>query len=152
MGKRSIWYKKSIVIDLHVVMEESFEKWMNTLDYAEGTVRVSVHYVRDFFLYLKSVGIAHLEDVKSEVITGYYEYLKMRKNKRQSGALSQNYITSNINAIKRFNRYLEQTGKGQLEITLKTPVDKHTLKTILTQKEIRALYEVTDNTPDGYPG
>lgn len=121
-------------------MTESFEKWLKTLEYAPSTVYLSTRYVSDFFFYLKSKNIATLEEVTPEIIHNYHGYLQVRGNKRRSGGLSPNYITSNVNALKRFNRYLQVTGRGTLEITLQTPADKNTPKTILTQKEIKALY------------
>ncbi|NLV38939.1 MAG: tyrosine-type recombinase/integrase, partial [Bacteroidales bacterium] len=47
--------------------------------------------------------------------------------------------------IKRFSRYLQETGKPFFEIPIKTRQDKETNKTILTQNEIKALYKAYDN-------
>jgi site-specific recombinase XerD len=128
-------------MEINVILTESFEKWMKTLEYAPTTVYASVGYVRDFFFYLKSKGITSLEQVKPAVITGYHEHLQTRPYKNKPGALSQNYIANNINALKRFNRYLQVTGRGNLEINLQTPVDKSTSRAILTPAEIKALYK-----------
>ena len=127
-------------MEINVILTEGFEKWLNTLEYAPSTVYLSTRYVSDFFFYLKSKNIATLEEVTPETIRDYHACLQTRGNKRRSGGLSPNYITSNVNALKRFNRYLQVTGRGTLEITLQTPADKNTPKTILTQKEIKALY------------
>ncbi len=61
------------------------------------------------------------------------------------GSLSNNYITSNINALKRFSKYLEQTGKASIEINLELQVDKNNTKTILTKEEAEALYKACTN-------
>jgi integrase/recombinase XerD len=132
-------------MEINVVLAQSFEKWLKTLGYADSTIYLSGRYVNDFFFYLKSQNITSLEQIQPTEITGYYKHLQTRPQKKQPGGLSNNYITSNINALKRFNKYLQITGKGHLEITLKTRVDKHTIKTILTQEEIKALYKACDN-------
>jgi integrase/recombinase XerD len=128
-------------MEINVILIESFEKWLKTLEYAQSTVYVSVRYVSDFFFYLKTKDITSLEQIQAVVITGYYKYLQTRPHKRQAGSLSQNYITSNINALKRFSKYLQVTGKGNLEITLQTQVNKDTHKIILNQEEVKALYK-----------
>lgn len=132
-------------MDINVILLQSFEKWLRTLDYAPSTVYASVRYVNDFFFYLKSSEISSLEAVQSEAITSYYKHLQSRTNKRFNGGLSDNYITSNINAIKRFSRYLQETEKPSFEVAVKTKQDKETNKTILTQSEIRALYKACSN-------
>lgn len=131
---------KTIIMEINVILLQGFEKWLKTLEYAPSTVYLSVRYVNDFFFYLKSLDITSLEQIKDAEITAYYNHLKTRPQKKQTGGLSQNYIVSNINAIKRFSHYLQVTGKGNLEITLQTPVNKQTHKAILTCEEIKAMY------------
>jgi len=132
-------------MEINIVLIESFEKWLKTLGYAESTVYLSVRYVSDFFFYLESLNITSLEQIQQATITSYHEYLQTRSYKKKPGALSQNYIAGNFNALKRFGRYLQVTGKGNLEITLQTPVNKDTAKTILTREEIRSLYKACEN-------
>src|SRR3972149_1461676 len=132
-------------MEINVVLIESFEKWLKTLGYADSTVYASVRYVNDFFFYLKPSGITHPEAIQPETLANYHKHLQNRKNKRFSCGLSDNYITSNINAIKRFSRYLQETGKPFFEVAIKTKPDKGTAKTILTQNETKALYKSCDN-------
>jgi integrase/recombinase XerD len=128
-------------MDINVIQLQGFEKWLKTLEYAPSTIYASVRYVSDFFLYLKTLDITSLEQIENASVIAYHGHLKTRPSKKHTGALSQNYITSNINAIKRFSKYLQVTGKGNLEITLQTPVNKETHKTILTRHEVKALYQ-----------
>lgn len=132
-------------MDVNSVMIGSFERWLQTLGYAESTVYASTNYVRDFFFYLKTVGITELEQIQPEVIASYYKHLQTRSNKRNTGSLSNNYIISNINALKRFSKYLQVTGKGSLEIDLQIQAAKPIIKTILTKQEIKALYKACTN-------
>lgn len=133
-------------MEVNAVLTGSFEKWLKTLGYAQSTVYLSVKCVTDFFFYLKSSEISSLEAVQPEVISGYHKHLQTRANKRLGGSLSTNYITGNINALKRFSRYLQETGKPFFEVNIKTRTDKETTKIILTPQEIKALYKACDNT------
>jgi integrase/recombinase XerD len=124
-----------------VILEESFEKWLRTMGYASSTVDASTRYVRDFLEWLQMQSIKDLDQVDGQVINTYYRYLQSRKNKRQAGSLSVNYIINNIDALKRFSRYLQETGRGRLEINLRlrtTPAVS--MKAVLTREEIMAMY------------
>ena len=132
--------KKNIVMNINVILEKSFEKWLNTLGYAQGTVSASIRCLSDFFFYLKTAEITSLEQITPRVISNYYNYLQIRPSKRQTGALSQNYITANINAIKRFNRYLQQSRNIFFEIPVKATPDKQPPRDILSPHEIRSMY------------
>jgi integrase/recombinase XerD len=132
-------------MEINERLPKSFEKWLKTLGYAESTVYLSVRYVNDFFFYLKSLDITNLEQIQPTVINSYYKYLQTRPQKIKTGGLSNNYITSNINALKRFTKYLQETGRPSFEIPIKTKPDKETDKIILTHKEIKALYKACDN-------
>jgi integrase/recombinase XerD len=133
-------------MEINVILTESFEKWLKTLGYAKSTVYASTNYVRDFFFYLRKNEITSLEAIHPEILTHYHQYLQNRKNKRQNGSLSTRYITSNINAIKRLSRYLQETGQPFFEVTIKTRPDKSPTKTILTQAEVKSLYRACDNS------
>ena len=128
-------------MDISVILKEGFKKWLQTLNYAESTVYGSVRYVDDFFFYLNKNEIHSLDQLQAGIINDYYKHLQTRKNKRQSGSLSQNYISSNINALKRFSRYLSVTGKAELEIDIKIRTYQQQNKVILNQVEIQSLYK-----------
>lgn len=128
------------------ILIQGFEKWLKTLEYAESTVYASTNYLRDFFIYLQKSGIVELQEISKTVIEIYNEHLQTRQNKKQAGSLSQNYIISNINALKRFVRYLQVTGKPVFEISLKIPIEKEKLnQTVLTRTEVKALYNACSN-------
>jgi integrase/recombinase XerD len=136
-------------MDINDVLKEGFKKWLQTLHYAESTVYGSVRYVDDFFFYLKQNEIESLEQIQPETINNYHQHLQQRKNKKQSGSLSQNYIISNINALKRFSKYLQLTEKPNIEINIRIRPNQVQNKTILSQKEINALYKTCENNPLG---
>jgi integrase/recombinase XerD len=128
-------------MDINVILEGSFEKWLKTLGYAGSTVYESTRYVNDFFFYLKSCKITELEAIGPGVLADYYKYLQRRRNRRRTGGLSDNYINSNFNALRRFSRYLQESGKPFFEVSVRIRPDKQTPKIILTSEEIKALYK-----------
>jgi integrase/recombinase XerD len=128
------------------LLVQGFEKWLKTLEYAESTVYASTNYLRDFFTYLQKSGITALEEINKTVIEIYHEHLQNRRNKKQAGSLSQNYIISNINALRRFVKYLQVTGKPVFEISLKISIEKDKFnQTILTREEVKAMYNACSN-------
>jgi integrase/recombinase XerD len=128
-------------MDINVILEGSFEKWLKTLGYAGSTVYGSTRYVRDFFFYLKTRKITQLEAIGPDVLEGYYKYMQKRSNKRRTGGLSDNYMNSNFNALRRFSRYLQETGKPFFEVSVRIRPDKESPKIILTSEEIKTLYK-----------
>jgi integrase/recombinase XerD len=130
---------------INVIIQNDFEKWLNAIGYAESTVYASVNYVRDFFAWLDKTPIKELSQINNQVIKTYYEYLQQRANKKQSGSLSNNYIVSNINALKRFCRYLQVTGKATIEIDLQLQAITTETKIVLTKEEVKALYKACEN-------
>jgi integrase/recombinase XerD len=133
-------------MEVNSVLNESFKKWLQTLGYAESTVYASTIFVRDFFKWLELHEIKELNQITKTTIKAYHNYLQIRKNKRQTGSLSQNYITSNINALKRFSKYLNETGKAFLEIDIQPNKATEETKTILTKLEIQKLYKACGNS------
>jgi len=129
----------------HLLLLESFTHWLRTLEYAAGTVYVSTHYVRDFMVFLESLGVVRATEIPSSLVMEYYRYLSRRSNKRQDGALTSNYIASNISALKRFVRYLQISGRKSFEIAIKPAGEKGTTRLVLTRREIASLYRATGN-------
>ncbi len=121
-----------------------FEKWLQILGFASSTVYTSVGFVKDFFEWLELNKITI--PINTEITRKYYNYLQTRKNKRLGGALSQNTITSHINALKRLSKYLQETGKQSFEIDLQTPTEKSQTITVLTKKEVQKLYNACDSS------
>ncbi len=132
---QTLEYKKLII---------TFEKWLTTLEYAKSTIYCSVNYVRDFLQWIEKNNhtIRHLAQ---QNIQQYQVHLQQRSNKRHGGSLSKNYIISNINALKRFARYLKVTGKPGFEVDVEIEREQVNEKQILTPQEINKLYTTCEN-------
>ena len=123
-----------------------FQSWLQTLGYAKSTVTGSPAYVKEFLFYLEKKKIQKLGQINNQVTKDYFIYLSRRRNSRKAGALSINTLRNNLGALRRFSKYLRETGQGNLEISVNIPVNRPRIKTILTKNEIKLLYEVTDQT------
>ena len=135
---------------IHVILQKDFKKWLVAFGYADSTVSGSVNYLRDFLEWLQKSGIKDLNQVDGKTVRMYYEYLQKRKSKRNTGSLSSNYINSNISALKRFSRYLEETGKGVLEIDLKRSIISSGTKIILSKEDIQSMYRVCGSVSESH--
>jgi integrase/recombinase XerD len=128
---------------------KSFERWLKLLNFAETTIYNDPKKIQDFINYLRTSGVTKIQDTENRHIKEYYNYLKVRPNKTRGGALSQNYIISNINALKRFAKYLRETEQIHLNVNI-NPERIQPEKIILTPAEIQALYRVTEENILGY--
>ncbi len=128
---------------------ESFKRWLKLLNYAESTVYGNPKYIKNFIDYLEATGVKEIRDIENRHIKEYYEYLKVRPNKRKPGALSGHAIINHIGALKRFAKYIRETGQGEITVNIKPERIKSPV-TILTTAEIQALYKACGNDIFGY--
>ena len=110
-------------------LESGFENWLATLGYAKSTVIGSPTYVKEFFHYLEQNQVHDLSQINNQVIKAYFIYLNRRpryngegNRKKIPGALSTNSLRNNFNALRRFAKYLRETGQGNMEVAVPLPV------------------------------
>lgn len=129
--------------DHYNYLEKGFKEWLDVLGYAQRTVKGSPVQVRELFHHLEQNNITHINQVKARYINGFIHHLKHRSNLMHGGGLSTSSINSYVSSLHLFAQYLHQTGKYELDIAIRrmeTDIDE---RTILTQQEIKALYEAT---------
>jgi len=74
----------------------------------------------------------------------YLEYLQeQRPNRKKGGAISLNYIRKHLQVVRKFARYLAESGNGSFEVKLKLTGRSTNIRDILTGEEIKKLYEST---------
>lgn len=122
-------------------LENRFANWLQTLGYAKSTEECSTSYLREFFFYLEENQIQAINHVHKQVIKNYFVYLSRRKHHKKHKALSTNTLRSHFNVLRRFGKYLRETGQGNMEVNLNIPVKRQTITTILSKREIKLLYE-----------
>jgi len=120
-----------------------FEKWLDTIGYAEGTVHSLPLHIKELLHFLEAMHLTQITQVKSRHISEFASHLKKRSNLKFGGALSSSSINKTLQAVTTFARYLNQTGKHILDASPRRAVNDVDERTILTQEEIKALYEAS---------
>lgn len=127
-------------------LETAFKEWLDILGFAHTTINSLPSAVREFLYYLEQNNIHQINQLTSEHIKDYYNYLISRTNQRQGGALSSNYINSNFWALEKFFEFLHHKGAtGLPAINLKRLKVETLQREILTQEEIKELYKTVEN-------
>jgi integrase/recombinase XerD len=130
---------------------EAFAQWQTRLGYSPATVRSNGQRLKLFFDWLEQQQIDKLSHISKETIARYQEHLHTRKNKVRGGALSSGTIDNHLVNLQLFNAYLEKHDCEILPLEeISYPVRESVTRTILTQPEIKKLYEATDDSPYGY--
>jgi site-specific recombinase XerD len=124
-------------------LEQSFKEWLDVLGYAERTVKGSPLQVREMFHYFEQKNIAHITQIKARHIYDFIKHLQTRENRMYGGGLSSSSINSYITSVNLFVRYVNQSGKHVLDVITKRLTSEVDERTILTQWEIKSLYEST---------
>lgn len=144
---------KSLPITSHAFkyVEQSFKEWLEVLGYESQGVYYLPINIRAYLHYLESIGKINLNDITKESIkTYYYTVLKNRTNQRLgAGGLSNAYLNKHIQAFQLFAQYLRQSGRLMLgDLNLRHEKQDKDTATVLTQEEIKQLYNACDRLPE----
>ena len=125
-------------------LKEGFTEWLERLGYAKNTTYHHERSIRQFTSFLTSKGIIKLEDIAGATILEYQEHIEQQP-------ISAKTFQHRLGSLRLFDQYLEAYGNQPIiTVRLKVIPDFRTPPTILTQSEIKAIYEVTDNSKLGY--
>lgn len=126
-------------------LETAFGKWLRTLNFEPTTVSYNPVRVREFFNWLEKQGITTVTQITKPVVLNYFDYLKSRKNQTRSGKLSKNTLRTHQQSLRRFTRYLRETGQDSFEVDIQLQGSPRNIKTIFTTGEIKALQTACDS-------
>ena len=73
------------------------------------------------------------------------EYLHERPSKTKEGAISLNYIRKHLQVIRKFSRYLTESGQESFTVKYRIKGKSTNIKSILTPAEISSLYEAAES-------
>ena len=123
---------------------QGFKEWLQRLGYAKYTIKHHSKSMSLFFQLTREKGINKLADITGETILQFQAALEKQPIAAQT-------FQARLGSLRLFDQYLEAYGYATI-ITVKLKVIPHfeTPKTILTQSEIKQIYEVTDNSKLGY--
>lgn len=130
--------------------QTEFVKWMQRIGYAMTTIEGYERQLQTFLAWLNQNHITEFSQINQTNLEAYNEFLHQRKNRQKEGGLSSCYIQSHINVIRLLSKYLELTGEQKIFTgNLVVEPGAETPRNILTQSEIKQLYQATDETPNG---
>lgn len=122
-----------------------YKEWLDILGYAESTVYYLPNHLQEFFYYVEQKQIRTLIEITPKTIKDYYNELKERANERRNGSLSKSYLNKHQQALKKFKEYLQNHNYNDFNIHLKSETQPTEEKlNILTQEEVKQLFEATD--------
>lgn len=128
-------------------LEKAFKEWLDILGFVQATVYNLPTIIREFLCYLEQNKVNQINQLKHEHIKSYYNYLISRSNQRDGGALSTNYINHHFWALEKFFEFLHHKGiTGLPAINLKRLKIETLQREILSQEEIKELYQIVENT------
>ena len=101
----------------------------------------------EFLIWLQDNNCHRPHDIQQEHLKKYLERLHERPSKTAAGAISLNYIRKHLQVIRKFSRYLTESGQESFTVKLRIKGKSSNVKCILTPAEISSLYEaVKDDT------
>ncbi len=126
-------------------LETAFQKWLRTLNFEPTTINYNPVRVREFFNWLEKQGIKAITEITKPVVLKYFDYLKERKNQTKNGKLSKNTLRTHQQSLRRFTRYLRETGQDSFEVDIQLQGSTRNIKTIFSKEEIKELYSACDS-------
>ena len=122
---------------------EAYREWLTALNYEKNSVKYGPERIREFFEWLETQGINEISNITDELVRQFFGSLSNRKNKRTGRGLSINYLRSYQRELRRFSRYLTETGQGHIEVSIKikAPDSTKVKREIFSRSEIKRLYE-----------
>lgn len=124
-------------------LNQEFKKWLQTLGFAESSVRSFPMYSQEFVAFLEEKGLESPEEITAVLIEAYFFQWKNRKNKRTGAGLSENHISKGATVLNNFIRFLNATGRCRITYKLERQKVAYKIPTVLTPAEIKGLYEAT---------
>jgi len=122
---------------------KDFKTYLTQLGYSKTTLSMLPECVSDFLHHAKQ----YPKNITPNDVQLFYEWLQQRPNRKQGGALSEQYINHHIYALRVFFNWLELTGEITYNpmsvLTFKRPQGNP--REPLTQAEIQALFDAAES-------
>lgn len=127
---------------------EAYAEWLEALNYEKKNSAYGLKRIQDFISWLREKEITNMEQISKTHIESYFEELNRRINPRTGTAISIHSLKSCSRELKRFSRYLRETGQGYLNISIKiaAPQILQIKDVIFSPEEIKKLYETCEDT------
>jgi integrase/recombinase XerD len=131
-------------------LHTEFKEWLNRLGYAESSITGNARRLQYFLNWLQNNKLNKLESITPEHLKQYHKHLEVKPT-RFGGSLNSSTIQAYISTLKLFDEFLSRYNYPTIVKTrlLVTPSPENQ-RSILTKEETTAIYEVTDQSVQGY--
>lgn len=134
--------KEPITIEF-LRLQRAFADWLRLLNFEPTTLTLGPRKLQEFLYWLEQQGITEISSITRSTITEYFDYLLQRQNQRKGGRLSKNSLRTHLTNLRRFSRYLRESGQESFDVNMQITGKLQHIKEIFTKAEITALYEAT---------
>lgn len=131
--------KNSLYIHLHA----GFGEWLWILNFEHTSQRDMPIMLEAFLCFLETNDCDSITEITENHLKNYLHYLSGQPCKTKEGTLSLNYIRKHLQVIRKFARYLSESGQESFSVKVKIKGKATNIKSILTKKEIAKLYAAT---------
>ncbi len=133
---------------LYIRLQAGFSEWLRILNFEPTSRRDMPKMLTGFLIFLEENGCNTTGEIQEKQIRDYRDYLAQRPNLKWGGGLSLNYIRKHLQVLRKFSRYLAESGQESFEVNLQLKGKATNIKSILTGKETERLYEAAkEDTP-----
>lgn len=126
---------------LFVRYQAGFSQWLRILNFEPTSQRDMPKMLTEFLNYLELQNCNHPHQVQESHLKSYLNYLHERPCKTKAGAISLNYIRKHLQVIKKFSRYLSESGQESFTVKPRIKGKSGNVKSILTASEVNRLYD-----------
>lgn len=137
--------------------EQSVEKFRERLRVqgaSVGQVYTKPNMIREFLHFIEQNKLTKLTQINQKIVNQYFDYLNNRSAQTKDGGLSGNYINKHREVVLRFIEFTlglsgMSIGIGQSNIKIKFIKTDSIPKEILTEAEVKLMFDTLDNTQLG---
>jgi len=133
-------------------LQTHFDTWLKTLGFS-SSVQYQYPQMLGYFLnYLEEIGISNSQQLSSETIYQYFNYLERTTGKHTKKAFSPAYLNKNFDAVDKFLEFLQHmqmnNAPSPTKYRILNPYQANF--TVLSTSEIKKLYSTIPNTFHNY--
>ena len=126
---------------IYIRLQAGFSEWLRILNFEPTSPRDMPKMLAEFLEYLEVQNCNHPHEIQESHLKNYLNLLHERPCKTKAGAISLNYIRKHLQVIKKFSRYLTESGQESFAVKLRIKGKSSNVKSILSRAEITRLYD-----------
>jgi integrase/recombinase XerD len=126
---------------LYIRLQAGFGEWLRILNFEPTSQRDMPKMLTAFLTYLETQNCNHPHQIQENHLKNYLNHLQEQPCRTKAGVISLNYVRKHLQVIKKFSRYLTESGQESFTVKLRIRGKTDNVKSILTTTEINKLYE-----------